>query len=393
MDVPQPKPAGESRDERMTTSQNHLEGTVAVIGGGVVGCFVAYRLAAMGVAVTLVEQQGTGAGATGNSAGNIQPASGDDDAYKIALGADSLALWRKHLPRIKKAGGIDYREQDIRYFYAATSEDEERQVRRILDDVTAAGLKAEWIDGPTARQMEPRLSPSITGGMLHHDCIQMDPKLFMTAMANATEAEGVTILRQKQAVGLTVAGGHIRGISFEDGSSLECSSVVLATGAWTLKAVSEWLGYDLPVEPYGLQKVHLGLGEASPLNCAVRWNGVNIVCRKDGLVHAGSRFDPAGFDSQPSAETERWLLAQVAEILPGFQPSGVENIAAFAASTPGRIPLVGQLPGAEGVYLAVPSTDGFLMAAVLAEMMAQLMVHGVKHPLMDRSPLADAKAR
>ena len=166
----------------MTNPSNSIEGPVAVVGGGVVGCFIAYRMALLGVPVTLVEQAGPGSGATGNSAGNIQPASGDDDAYKIALGAESLALWRKHLPQIKEAGGIDYREQDTRYLYASINEDEESEVRRILDDVQAAGLHAEWVDGPTAREMEPRLSQSITGGMLHQDCIQMDPKLFMAAL-------------------------------------------------------------------------------------------------------------------------------------------------------------------------------------------------------------------
>lgn len=266
-------------------------------------------------------------------------------------------------------------------------------MRRILRDVTAAGLKAEWVDGAAARQMEHRLSPSITGGMLHTDCIQMDPKLFMAAFANAAEAAGVTFQRKNQAAGLTVTGGRIRGVKLQDTSTLECSSVVLATGAWTLKAVSDWLGYDLPVEPFGLQKLHLGLGTADPLHCAVRWNGVNIVCRRDGKVHAGSRFDPAGFDAKPSADARAWLLAQVAEILPGFHASGVETIAAFAASTPARIPLVGQLPGIDGIYLAVPSTDGFLMAAVLGEMTSELMVNGKAHPLMERSPLAMAGPR
>ena len=377
----------------MTDSNDSLGNVVAVIGSGAVGCFTAYRLAAMGVSVVLIEQEGPGAGATGNSAGNVQPASGDDNAYKIALGAESLALWRKYLPQIKETGGVDYREQDVRYFYAATNDEEEREVRQTLAGVTAAGLKAQWVDGPTARELEPRLSESIIGGMLHEDCIQMDPKLFMTALANTAEAEGVDLRRQQKAVGLVVAGGRINGVNLQDGTTLECSSVVLATGAWTQIAVSDWLGYDLPVEPYGLQKLHLNLGYATPLNCAVRWNGVNIVCRRDGLVHAGSRFDPAGFDAKPSDETERWLLEQVASIMPGFQPSGVESIAAFAASTPNRIPLVGALPGVDGVYLSVPSTDGFLMAAVLADMTTNLIVNGEKHDLMDRSPLAQAQPR
>ena len=377
----------------MTNQQSNINGTVAVIGGGVVGCFIAYRLAGAGVSVILVEQEGPGSGATGNSAGNIQPASGDDDTYKIALGAESLALWRKYLPEIKTAGGIDYLEQDVRYIYAATNDQEERESRQILSDLKSAGLRSEWVDGPTAREIEPRLADSITGGALHQDCIQMDPKLFMAAMANAAESVGVTVQRQKQAVGLTVTGGRANGVIFQDGSSLECSSVILATGAWTLKIMSEWLGYDLPVEPHGLQKLHLGLGTSAPLNCAVRWNSVNIVSRRDGLVHAGSKFDPAGFDTKPTDETRDWLLAQVAAIMPGFQPASVETIAAFAASTPDRIPLVGELPGTEGVFLAVPSTDGFLMAALLADMTTNLMLNGQAHELMQRSPLAQATSR
>ena len=376
----------------MSSSQNNVAGTVAIVGGGVVGCFLAYRLASMGVSVTLLEQEGPGSGATGNSAGNVQPGSGYDDAYKIALGAESLAIWRKHLPEIRELGGIDFLEQDVRYLYAAIDDEEERGARQILSDVMAAGLKAEWVDGPTAQDIEPRLSESIIGGMLHHDCIQMEPKLFMAALSEAAEAKGVVLQRQKRAVGVNLAGGRVKNLALQDGGTLECSSVVLATGAWTPKVMTEWLGCELPVEPFGLQKLHLGLGTAAPLNCAVRWGGVNIVSRRDGLVHAGSRFDPAGFDSEPSAEAQEWLLGQVARIMPGFQPSGIENIAAFAASTPGRVPLVGPLPGIEGVFLAVPSTDGFLMAAVLADMTSALLVNGTRHQLMERSPLAQVHA-
>ena len=367
------------------------DGTAVVIGSGAVGCFTAYRLAAMGLSVTLIDQEEPGAGATGNSAGNVQPASGDDDSSKIILGAESLALWRKHLPHINEVGGIDYQDQDVHYLYASTDETEEPKVRRILADVTAAGLRAEWVDGDAARNLEPRLSKSITGGMLHHDCIQMDPKLLMIALSKTAEAEGATILRNTKAAGLSLIEDRITGVKLEDGSTLECSSVVIATGAWTLKALSDWLDYKLPVEPYGLQKVHMGLGSAPPLNCAIRWNGVNIVCRKDGLVHAGSRFDPNGFDAKPSSDSERWLLDQVAKIVPGFEPASVENIAAFAASTRRRIPIVGALPRTAGIYLAVPSTDGFLMAAVLADMTANLMVNGQKHEMMDLSAIALSK--
>ncbi len=71
--------------------------SVTIVGGGVVGCFLAYRLALEGVPVTLIERQHVGAGASGASAGNVQP--GD---VETALAAESLGLFRRFVPRIKR---------------------------------------------------------------------------------------------------------------------------------------------------------------------------------------------------------------------------------------------------------------------------------------------------
>ncbi|MCH8206707.1 MAG: FAD-binding oxidoreductase [Chloroflexi bacterium] len=80
-------------------------GAAVVIGGGVVGCSIAYRLALQGVSVTLLERSGPGAGATGTSAGNVQPWYDDGDGFKAALAAESLRLHRRFLPDIKEASG------------------------------------------------------------------------------------------------------------------------------------------------------------------------------------------------------------------------------------------------------------------------------------------------
>ena len=64
----------------------------------------------------------------------------------------------------------------------------------------------------------------------------------MIALSKTAEAEGATILRNTKAAGLSLIEDRITGVKLEDGSTLECSSVVIATGAWTLKALSDWLG-------------------------------------------------------------------------------------------------------------------------------------------------------
>ena len=81
---------------------------VVVVGGGVVGCFLAYRLSLAEVGVTLLERAAPGAGASGASAGNVQPVtSADDIAFQASLGSESLALYRQYLPAIKEESGMD----------------------------------------------------------------------------------------------------------------------------------------------------------------------------------------------------------------------------------------------------------------------------------------------
>ena len=79
-----------------------IPAAVTIVGGGVVGCFLAYRLALEAVPVMVIERQYVGSGASGASAGNVQP--GD---IETALAAESLGLFRRFLPTIKEASGID----------------------------------------------------------------------------------------------------------------------------------------------------------------------------------------------------------------------------------------------------------------------------------------------
>ena len=355
-------------------------GAVVVIGGGVVGCTIAYRLALEGVAVTLVERSGPGAGATGTSAGNVQPWYDHNDPLKAVLGAESLQLHRRFLPDIKEASGIDPMDQDVRYLNPALNEDEERDVRGYIKPLVSVGLRVGWVDAAEALEMEPRLSPAILGGVLNQDCVQIDAQGFVSALAAASEAKGVRI-RQAEAVGLSRRGSKVAGIRLADGSELGCDTVVLAMGAWVGQVTPDWLGMPFPTGPYPLQKLHLRVA-GDRLGLAVRWGGINIVQRKDGLLHAGSKPDPTGFEARPTEEGRKHMLERIRTILPGLDVEVAEARAAVASSTPGRNPIVGPLGVLEGVYVASTADDGFLLSAGVAEVMTQLLVSGRHHPLL-----------
>lgn len=356
---------------------------VTVVGGGVVGCFIAYRLALEGVAVTLVEREHVGAGASGASAGNVQPGEFEPivGAERLnPLEVESLALHRRFLPAVRAESGVDPLDHEVQYFYAALNDHEVMRTQQFTATLQGVGLRAEWIDGVAARTLEPRLSPRLLGGTLHQDCVQMDARRFVEALAKAAEKRGVA-LQQGEAVGLRREGARVTGIRLKDGSTLGCGMLILAMGAWTGLAVAQWLGLSLPIAPYSLQKLHVR-PSGPALACAIRWDGANIVSRLDGLVHVGSKHEHTGFEARPSEDGKRWLLERLQTILPELDAAVVEAKAGLAATLPGRSPILGPVQGLEGVYLAVPGSNGFLLSAVLAHLLTELLVYGRWHPFL-----------
>jgi glycine oxidase len=369
--------------------------SVTIIGGGVIGCFLAYRLASEGVPVTVIERHAVGAGATGASAGNVQPGvmGGIVDAQGVlgTLGAQSLQLHRTFLPAIKESSGLDPLDHEVQYFYAALDAQEVAETQQFTAALQAHRLRAEWIDGPAARALEPRLAPHILGGALHQDCFQMDAYRFVSALSQAAQRCGAQ-LQYGEVIGLQQTGERVTGVVLEDGAIMECETLVLAMGAWTGVALRQWLSLTVPIGPYPLQKLHVRPAGPMP-RCAVRWGEVNMVARRDGVMHVGSKHDPTGFEALPTAMGRHWLLERFQTVFPNLAADVVEARAGLGAETPGRTPIVGPLPGYPDVCVAVPSTNGFLLSAVMADMLTALLVRGEQHPLLPMVLPAQAMQR
>jgi glycine oxidase len=358
---------------------------VCVVGGGVMGAFIAYRLAREGVAVSLLESNRLGGGASGASAGNVQTLSSGFRAFQKVLGQESLALYRKLLPSIKQESGIDPLDQEVRYLYAAMDEEHMVEIRGEESQLIRERMKVEWIDGQVARELEPRLSPDLLGGLLHSDCIQMDAGRFVYALGSAAQKRGAYVAGY-EAVGLERDGNRITGVRRKDGTVLHCDLVIMAMGAWTGPALLDWLSVSLPIRPRSLQKIHLFTGDY-PLNCAVRWGEVNMVSRRDGMTHVGSKRDAFGFDAHPTEEGRRWLLDHASTVFPSLKARVAEAWAGCAVATPEEFPVLGPLDEFEGLYVAAPSTDGFSLAALLAEILTNFVMRGDEHYFMeDLSP-------
>ena len=90
-------------------SSNAKSKTVAIIGAGVVGLGIAWRLAARGVKVSVFDKGAAGAGATHAAAGMLAACAEAEPGEEalVALGRDSQARWPAFADELKQASGID----------------------------------------------------------------------------------------------------------------------------------------------------------------------------------------------------------------------------------------------------------------------------------------------
>src|SRR4051812_28240031 len=119
---------------------------VAVVGGGIMGCSVALRLAQRGVKVTVVERAIPGAEASSAAAGMLAPQTeADRPGPMLSLGLRSRALYPELAVELREATGIDIGYQRSGVLAVAFDEDGERALAARGVWQRGAGLAAELL--------------------------------------------------------------------------------------------------------------------------------------------------------------------------------------------------------------------------------------------------------
>ncbi|MGC5780403.1 glycine oxidase ThiO [Methylobacterium sp. NFXW15] len=351
---------------------------VAIVGGGLIGLACAWRLAARGLAVTVIERDTIGCGASLAATGMLAPAAehepGSDPLLPLAM--DSLARWPGFRDDLEAASGlsIDYRPDGT--LVLAIGRDEVERLRFRFDLQRRSGLDATWLNGTEVRRLEPILRPSVTAGVqcpLDH---QVDPRLVMAALAQACEASGVTILEQTPVTGLDWSGGRVTGVVTQKGR-LAAGTVVLAAGAWSGEGglLPETLA--LPVRPLKGQALALRTTRQTGTLARMVWTEqVHMAPKSDGQLIIGATVEDCGFREGVTAGGLYALLEGARRVLPGIEEMEVEAVwSGYRPTSDDDAPIIDTI--APGLVAATGHhRNGYLLAPVTADAVADLVTSG-----------------
>lgn len=333
---------------------------IVVVGGGVIGCAVAERLAGDRHQVVVLERDRIGAQASGAAAGLLAP---DEmgTGPEAENGRRSLAMFPDLVRRLEETGvSVEFRRgESIR---PALSASEERRLR-------SGG--ARWVDADEAHRLEPGLQARVRGATISEEA-QLTPPRFVEALARTAVAAGAEV-REGTPVGqILTRGGRVHGVATADGT-VEADWVVLAAGPWSPTLASP-LGIALDIRPSRGQLVTLR-PRRGVLRRMLSWRSSYLVPKPDGTIVAGSTEEEAGFDARPTAQGVAQLLTFAQTAVPELGSAVVERVwAALRPRTPDDRAVVGAISEVPGLVVAGGhNRHGILLAPLTAVQVAELI--------------------
>jgi glycine oxidase len=347
---------------------------VAIIGGGVIGCAVAYYLRRAGAEVVLLERGELAGEASGAAAGLlILPDRAATPGPFRDLSIASLDMYRELIPRIEKESGIDVRCLASGILVTAETAERVPILRSFAKWQREQGAEAEWVEGEALRELEPALGPRVLGAVYTSDDLNVDPGLVTQAIGEAARRAGAEIRTEVSVAGFRRSAGRIEGVMTSAGT-VKADAVVLAAGPWT-GALAAKLGFRLKTPPMRGQMIAY---RTTKVRHAIWGETGYLVPKTGGFLFAGATVEDAGFRKQTTQRGLAGLRAMAARLAPVLRHTEIAS--AWAGLRPGSEdgrPVIGRLPSCENAYVATGHfRNGILLAPVTGKVIAQMIVEG-----------------
>ncbi|TWT42142.1 Hydrogen cyanide synthase subunit HcnC precursor [Phycisphaerae bacterium RAS1] len=365
-----------------------------IIGGGVIGCSIAFRLARAGAHVVLIERARCGEESSWAGAGIVDPGSLVRGDPMAELRRMSVARFAGFVDEVRAAGGVDPEyiacgkldlilddNQEASAKRELAAQDEQPAAARGLAPrlkrlTTEQSLAAEPVlASPQARRAQQHLR-ELRGGLLDHHVVQVRNPRLMAALRAACIAAGVRIIENCAAAALRIDGDRVTGAEMANGV-LTANTTILAAGAWSSQ-LHPHLAALTPVHPVRGQIVLLEQSP-QPLRHVLYIGRHYLVGRADGRILVGSTVEPdSGFDKRNTAAGVGELLAVVQRATPGLRDATVVRTwAGLRPGTPDGRPYLGPVPGLSGLIAATGHyRNGVTLAPITAEVVEQIVTRG-----------------
>ena len=344
---------------------------IAVIGGGIMGCATALRMAEGGMHATVLDQGDLGQGASGVNAGTLSLQIKRVKLMPYALKGHHEWKAMGDAVGFRKTGGytLAFTERESELLH-------ERQTLK-----AEAGAPIEFVSNNHIRNAEPNLTQKVISASYCPEDGYANSSLTGQYYRGRLRDQGIPY-RERCPVTAIAQDGTGFALDTPQGE-ITASRILLATGAW-LKPTAAMLDVDLPVNAR-INTVSV-TERLKPLTSTVIGHATGLLTMKqktNGTVLIGGgwqgRGTPQEGRGQVTAGSLQPNLALAQFALPALANAHImRSWTGFEANVPDFYPLVGSLPGVEGAFVLGCVRGGYTIGPYISKLMGDF--------ILDREP-------
>lgn len=345
---------------------------VVIIGAGIIGGSIAWRVAQSGLRVTMVDAGPMGGEASWAGAGMLAPG-GEMETRDVwsDLGVQSLALYPAFVDELERLSGTSIDFQQGGAAEIVFSAQEWPAVERRAAAQRLMGIPSVPLAVSELRSRVAGLAGEPAGVLFYPSDALVDPRDVTRALKIACEAAGVTIREGWRVRSVQTEGNSV--IVSDGKETIAAGAAVVAAGAWsgdiaiaggnlppTLPVRGHLIGYNL---------------EAGSIPLIVRSGHTYLLQRRNGFTITGTSSETVGFERPVDAAICEEIARRAAGLLPRLANAGPYTAwNGFRPATPSGLPEIRRVPGTR-LWLAYGHyRNGILLAPITARMISQEII-------------------
>lgn len=361
-----------------------LPGTASavVVGGGVVGCSIAYHLARRGLRdVVVLEREAVGAGTTSKAAGGIRAQFPTEAEVRFSL--ESIRVFET----FEEEFGVDPRYQKIGYLFLIADEDDLRGFGERMALQQRLGVDVRLITPKEARELVPALRvDDLIAAVWGPQDGMAGPAEVTQGFARRARALGARIVEGVEVSAIDVRGGRVQGVQTTEGAV--ATPLVINAAGPSAARIGRLAGVDLPVHP---RRRHIFFTEPFPEIpgpvplTTDRRSGFYFRKEMEQVLLSPGDVEDIGQDYQVTVDWSRVeeAVEKAVHRVPLLEQARIAGgWAGLRPLTPDDHAIIGWAPGAEGFFAAVGfGGHGFQHSPATGRYVAEWLLDG--KPSMD----------
>lgn len=347
-----------------------------IIGGGVIGCSIAYYLAKQGIKPLILERRQISSEASCAAAGGLWPQS-ESNGPGIFL--DLCLESNKMFPTLCRELEWDIKFDPAGLLHLIEDEEAMEESKRLMEWQLKKGLKVEFLTREETLKMEPALSNDLLGSLYFDDDNQLSTIDLTHAFYLGAMSLGAKVMTDTEVKQIILTKRGIEGVIAKKGRQKEKINtriVINAAGAWS-RTIGEMVGLRIPVIPIRGQAVL-----TDPLPTLFRRSlvakNVYMMQKASKNIVLGSTREDVGYDKMVSIEGIENLRNAGCQVIPQLKNATmVRTWAGLRPYTPDEVPILGKVDEVEGFIMASGHfRNGILLAPITGKLIAELIVDG-----------------